>query len=272
MEYSERLQVAAEYVRAKITSVPKIAIILGSGLGDLAENLSDSVVIPYEEIPEFPVSTVHGHKSRLVIGKLGNKEVMCMQGRFHFYEGYDIRDVVFPIRMMKLLGIERLLVTNAAGGVNAEFEPGTLMLIRDHINFAGINPLMGKNMDDFGTRFPDMSFAYDPELIRISKDVAGELDIDIKEGVYVWMTGPSYETPAEIKMCSIIGGDAVGMSTVPEVIVANHQGMKVLGISFITNLAAGIQKTPLNHDEVIEITEKKKHVFQGLVSRIIEVI
>lgn len=270
MDYLKRLKQATEYVRSRIVNIPKIAIILGSGLGELADNLSDSVIIPYEDIPEFPTSTVQGHKSRLVIGKLKEKEVLCMQGRFHFYEGYDIQEVVFPIRMMRLLGIEQLIVTNAAGGVNSTFEPGTLMLIRDHINFAGINPLVGKNLEDFGTRFPDMSFAYDPDLINTSKEAAKNLALDIKEGVYVWMTGPSYETPAEIKMCSIIGGDAVGMSTVPEVIVANHQGMRVLGISFITNLAAGIQKTPLNHAEVIEITEKKKHVFQSLVSEIVD--
>lgn len=272
MNYLKRLEQATDYVRSHIADIPEIAIILGSGLGELAESLKDPVVIPYEEIPEFPISTVQGHKSRLVFGKLTGKQVFCMQGRFHFYEGYDIQEVVFPIRMMKLLGIEKLIVTNAAGGVNSDFEPGTLMLIRDHINFAGINPLVGKNLENFGTRFPDMSFAYDPDLINISKEVANQLGLDIKEGVYVWMTGPSYETPAEIKMCSIIGGDAVGMSTVPEVIVANHQGMKVLGISFITNLAAGIQKTPLNHAEVIEITEKKKHIFQALVSRIVEQI
>lgn len=269
MEYFEKLQLAADYIQSKISFTPRIGIVLGSGLGELAESLFDFTVIPYEEIPGFPISTVHGHKSRLVVGKLGDKEVLCMQGRFHFYEGYGIDEVVFPIRVMKLLGIERLIVTNAAGGVNSDFEPGTLMLIRDHINFAGINPLMGKNLDEFGTRFPDLSFAYSPELREMAKEVAEYMNLDVKEGVYVWMTGPSYETPAEIKMCSIIGGDAVGMSTVPEVIIANHQGMKVLGISFITNLAAGMQGTPLNHAEVIEITERKKYLFQSYVSEIV---
>lgn len=269
MQNFEKLKLAADYIQSKISCTPRIGIVLGSGLGELAESLSDFKVIPYEEIPGFPISTVHGHKSRLVVGKLGEKEVLCMQGRFHFYEGYGMDEVVFPIRVMKLLGIEKLIVTNAAGGVNSDFEPGTLMLIRDHINFAGINPLIGKNSDEFGPRFPDMSFAYSPELRGKAKEAADHMKLDVKEGVYVWMTGPSYETPAEIRMCSIIGGDAVGMSTVPEVVVANHQGMRVLGISFITNLAAGIQKTPLNHTEVIEITERKKHLFQSYVSEIV---
>ena len=220
-------------------------------------------------MPNFPISTVEGHEGRLVIGTLQGKTVVAMQGRFHYYEGYKMEEVTFPIRVMKLLGVKTLIVTNAAGAVNTSFKPGDLMIITDHINLSGNNPLIGKNLDLFGPRFPDMSNAYNKELRKIAKNVANSINIDIKEGVYAMMSGPTYETPAEIKMIRTLGGDAVGMSTVPEVIVANHCGMKVVGISCITNMAAGILEQPLNHEEVIETSNQVKNNFIKLMETLV---
>ncbi|MGP4040490.1 purine-nucleoside phosphorylase [Gracilibacillus sp. D59] len=261
---------ATTYLKDKIKTQPKIGLILGSGLGMLADEIENPTKIKYEEIPGFPVSTVEGHAGQLVIGNLQGVDVIAMQGRFHYYEGYGLDAVTFPVRVMKELGIDKLLVTNAAGGVNRSLEPGDLMLISDHINNTGQNPLIGENISEHGVRFPDMSTAYDRQLQQIAKQAAEKLNITLKEGVYVWNTGPSYETPAEIRMLETIGGDAVGMSTVPEVTVARHAGIKCVGISCISNMAAGILDQPLTHDEVIETTEKVRESFLQFVKQLIQ--
>jgi purine-nucleoside phosphorylase len=266
------IHTAATYIQGKTTIQPTIGLILGSGLGVLADEVQDAVKIPYNDIPEFPVSTVEGHAGQLVIGTIQDVPVIAMQGRFHFYEGYSLEKVTFPVRVMKELGIETIIVTNAAGGINESYNPGDLMLISDHINNFGTNPLIGPNDSELGVRFPDMSTAYCPKLRALAKDVASELNIAVQEGVYVGNTGPTYETPAEVRMLRVVGGDAVGMSTVPEVIVARHAGLRVLGISCISNMAAGILDQPLHHDEVIETTEKVKKQFLALVKEIVKQI
>ncbi len=270
MEYSDKIKESAEVIRSKMGESPKIGLILGSGLGILAEEIEDAVKIPYGELPHFPVSTVEGHKGQLVIGKLANKNVIAMQGRFHFYEGYALNEVTFPVRVMKELGVDKIIVTNAAGSVNTSFEPGDLMIIEDHINFMFNNPLIGPNNEQLGVRFPDMSSAYSKDLIAKAKEVGEKLNIPLKKGVYMGLTGPTYETPSEVKMLRLLGADAVGMSTVPEVVVANHGKMDVLGISCITNMAAGILPQPLSHDEVIETTNRVQETFLALVRNIIE--
>lgn len=271
MDYNQ-IQNAASFINDKLEQQPKIGLILGSGLGVLADDIENPVKIPYNEIPGFPVSTVEGHAGQLVCGQLSGVEVIAMQGRFHYYEGYSMDKVTFPIRVMKELGIEKLIVTNAAGGVNESFEPGDLMIITDHINNMGTNPLIGPNDSRFGVRFPDMSEAYSKNLRGIAKEVADKNKLTIKEGVYVGNPGPVYETPAEVRMIRTIGGDAVGMSTVPEVIVAKHSGLEVLGISCISNMAAGILDQPLSHEEVIETTEKVKSSFLLLVNEIVKML
>ena len=260
------------FIKTKINTKPEIGLILGSGLGDLADRIDNPIKIKYEDIPGFPISTVEGHEGQLVFGKLSGKNVVAMQGRFHFYEGYPIADVVFPVKVLIKLGIESLFVTNAAGGVNVEFQPGDLMIIDDHINLAGVNPLIGKNNEEDGARFPDMTNAYTPEYMEIAKKVSNDLGLNVKKGVYAWMTGPTYETPAEVRMVRTLGGDAVGMSTVPEVIIAKHQGIKVLGISCITNMAAGVLDEPLNHEDVVKTSKRVKSEFQNLIKNIIELI
>ncbi len=266
------IHTAATYIQGKTTIQPTIGLILGSGLGVLADEIQDAVKIPYNDIPEFPVSTVEGHAGQLVIGTIHDVPVIAMQGRFHFYEGYSLEKVTFPVRVMKELEIETIIVTNAAGGINESYNPGDLMLISDHINNFGTNPLIGPNDSELGVRFPDMSTAYCPKLRALAKDVASELNIAVQEGVYVGNTGPTYETPAEVRMLRVVGGDAVGMSTVPEVIVARHASLRVLGISCISNMAAGILDQPLHHDEVIETTEKVKKQFLALVKEIVKQI
>lgn len=261
---------ASEFLKEKFAKTPEIGLILGSGLGVLADEIEEPVKIPYQEIPGFPVSTVEGHAGQLVFGTLKGKTVVAMQGRFHFYEGYTLDKVTFPVRVMKALGVQNLIVTNAAGGINEEFKAGDLMIITDHINNMGTNPLIGPNESALGVRFPDMSEAYDKNLRQLAKEVATDLNINVQEGVYVANTGPCYETPAEVRMLRVLGGDAVGMSTVPEVIVAKHSGLKVLGISCISNMAAGILDQPLTHDEVIETTEMVKANFLSLVKTIVE--
>jgi purine-nucleoside phosphorylase len=265
-----KINEAKDYIQKQIDYTPEIGLILGSGLGVMGEEVENKIIINYSDIPNFPVSTVEGHKSRFIFGTLNNKKVAVMQGRFHFYEGYKMQEVVFPVWVMKALGISKLIVTNAAGGVNESFTPGDLMLINDHINFAGTNPLMGQNIEEFGPRFPDMSNAYNKDFLAIAKKCAENNDISIQEGAYMMFTGPNYETPAEIRMSRVLGGDAVGMSTVPEVMAANHSGMKVLGISCITNMAAGILDQPLNHHEVMDTAEKVKTKFITLVKEIIK--
>ena len=263
------LKEAAEFIRGRLSGKPEIGLILGSGLGVLADLIEQPLTIPYGEIPHFPVSTVAGHAGELVIGTIAGRPVIMMKGRFHLSEGYEEAQVTFPVRVMKLLGIEKLIVTNAAGGVNRSFQPGDLMMITDHINLMGRSPLVGPNLDEFGPRFPDMTEAYSRALRKVLKDTADELGIQLQEGVYAAMLGPAYETPAEIRMLQTIGADAVGMSTVPEVIVARHAGIEVLGISCITNMAAGILDQPLRHDEVVETAERVKEQFLKLVLNVI---
>ena len=265
----EKVNEAASYILKVSGQKPALGLILGSGLGVLAEEIENPTIIPYSDIPHFPVSTVEGHAGQLVVGTLAGKTVAAMQGRFHYYEGYSMQEVTFPVRVMKAMGISHVLVTNAAGGVNESFKPGDLMIITDHINYMGAHPLIGPNHSEFGPRFPDMTSAYTKELVQLAEEVASKQNIAIQKGVYIGFTGPTYETPAEVRMARILGGDAVGMSTVPEVIVAAHGGMKVLGISCITNMAAGILDQPLAHDEVIETTEKVKSTFLTLVKTIV---
>ena len=270
MDLLTRILEAKEYIKARSNYTPTIGLILGSGLGSLADSIENPEFFSYSDIPGFPVSTVEGHKGRLVIGNLQGKTVIAMDGRFHYYEGYNMAEVTIAVRVMKLLGIETLIVTNAAGAVNTSFTPGDLMIITDHINFSGSNPLIGKNLEEFGPRFPDMSTAYNPDLRAIAINSASALGIDIKQGVYMMMSGPTYETPAEIRMARVLGADAVGMSTVPEVIIANHCDIKVLGISCLTNMAAGILDKPLDHSEVIETSNMAKNNFIKLMNEIIK--
>ncbi len=251
---------------------PKIAIILGSGLGPLTSQVKIDVEIPYKSIPHFPVSTAPGHIGRLIFGKLVDKDVILLDGRFHFYEGYDGHDIAVVLRSLKMLGISYLLQTNAAGGINKSFKAGDFMLITDHINLSGTNPLIGKNNSDFGPRFPDMSECYDPVLQQNARKAAQELGIDLKEGVYIWFMGPSYETPAEIRMARVLGADAVGMSTVPETILAVHAGLKVLAISVISNMAAGVTDEKLDENEVLVTANARRHLFAELMLRIISKI
>lgn len=264
---------ADEYAH-KIQSIigisPKIGIVLGSGLGDLGEKIENPVSIDYSALEGFPVSTAPGHKGRFIAGKLAGKDVICMQGRLHFYEGHDMADILLPIRVMRRLGAETLILTNAAGGINKTFSVGDIMLIEDHINFMGRNPLVGQNDDAFGCRFPDMSYAYNPDLRALAEQCAAASGVDICKGVYLACSGPSYETPAEIRAFRTLGADAVGMSTVPEVIAANHCGMRVLAFSLISNMAAGILPQPLTEEEVLEAGRRKGAEMQKLICEIIK--
>lgn len=266
----KKLDRTAHYLKNKVGFIPEIAVILGSGLGKLADYIDGSIEIPYEEIPDFPSTTVAGHEGKLIFGTIKNRKVVAMKGRFHYYEGNDMDAVVFPVRVFKRMGIENIIITNAAGGVNAEFTPGDLMLITDHISFFCENPLRGENIDELGPRFPDMSAVYDRALRKAALESARKLGIDLKEGIYSYCKGPSYESPSEIKALRQMGADAVGMSTVPEAIVARHMGMRVLGISCITNMAAGVLDQPLNHEEVMGTGKQAEQKFSGLVSDIIE--
>lgn len=246
----EKINQTADFLRSKVGEMPRIAIILGTGLGSLVDEIKDAQYIPYSEIPNFPISTVEGHSGNLIFGTLGGKRVMAMQGRFHYYEGYDMKQVTFPVRVMKALGVETLFVSNAAGGMNKEFVVGDVMIITDHINLFPENPLRGKNYNELGPRFPAMTEPYNKAMIALADSIAAEKQMRIMHGVYVGTTGPTFETPAEYEYFRIIGGDAVGMSTVPEVIVANHAGMKVFGVSVITDLGGkDITEVP-SHEEV----------------------
>lgn len=266
----KKLNNTVEYLKKEIGQIPEIAIILGSGLGNLANRIEDKLEISYDNIPNFPKTTVVGHEGKLIFGTLSNRRVVAMKGRFHYYEGNSMNDVVYPIRVFKLLGIENLIVTNAAGGVNTSFTPGDLMLITDHLSFFCENPLRGENFDNFGPRFPDMSIAYDRHLREIAVSAAQNLGIELKTGIYAYCKGPSFESPAEIRALRAMGADAVGMSTVPETITARHMGMRVLGISCITNMAAGILDQPLNHEEVMETGKRVGEKFTSLVSGIVK--
>jgi purine-nucleoside phosphorylase len=255
----EQIDRIADYIRSKTSYHPQLGIVLGSGLGALAASVESATIIHSKEIPEWPVSTVEGHQGHLVLGRLEGKEVIVMQGRVHYYEGYSIHQVALPVRVLQRLGIEILIVTNAAGAVNPDFTPGELMLITDHINLigmAGLNPLRGPNIDEIGTRFPDMSQAYDPGLMQLARKVATDENISVQEGVYICLAGPSFETPADLRFLRIIGADAVGMSTVPEVITARHGGTRVLGISGISNKANLDGETVTSHEEVLAAGEK----------------
>jgi purine-nucleoside phosphorylase len=267
-EYT-RAERAVRFILSKTKLQPQIVLVLGSGLGAFADELTEAMRIPYEKIPGFPRSTAIGHAGRLVIGKSGNVAVAAMQGRVHFYEGYSVQQVVFPMRVFGRMGIRSAILTNAAGGINLEFKPGALVVIRDHINLQGVNPLIGPNDDRFGPRFPDMTTAYWQPYRETALAEARRLGIEVAEGVYAALSGPSYETPAEIHYLRTMGADLVGMSTVPEVIVARHMGIRVLGISCVTNLAAGILDQPINHIEVLETGERVKAQFIALLRAVL---
>ena len=269
MDEMKRIDEAAAKVLA-VCGKADIGVILGSGLGDYAEALEDAVKLPYSEIPGFPRSTVAGHAGMWCCGTLHGKRVVMMQGRFHYYEGYGMKDVTLPVRVMQKIGVKTLIVTNAAGGVNLGYHPGELMVIGDMFSMTAQNPLIGPNLDAFGPRFPDMSCAFDKELRALAHECANEQGFALREGVYAQMTGPTYETPAEIRMLRTLGADAVGMSTVPEVVVARHGGMRVLGVSCITNMAAGILDQPLNHAEVTETANRVKGQFRALLDAVVE--
>jgi purine-nucleoside phosphorylase len=266
---SAKTQEAKKYIQTKISFQPEVGLILGSGLGVLADLIENAVSISYVQIPHFPISTVEGHAGELIAGQIRGKNVIMMKGRFHLYEGYEMDKVSFPVRVMKALGVKNLLVTNAAGGINTDYQPGDLMLIQDHINMTARNPLIGPNESDLGVRFPDMSEAYSSRLRTLAKKIGSEQGIPLQEGVYAGLLGPTYETPAEIRMLRTLGADAVGMSTVGEVIVARHAGIEVLGISCISNMASGILKQPLSHEEVMETTERVKDKFLKLILAIL---
>lgn len=268
----EKIKETAEYIRSQMTTQPHIGIILGTGLGNLAMQITDRQEIPYQSIPNFPVSTVEGHSGKLIIGKLGGVDVLAMQGRFHYYEGYNMKEVTFPVRVMHAVGIDTLFVSNASGGVNPDFEIGDLMIITDHINVFPEHPLRGKNYNELGPRFPDMSEAYDKQLIAKAKQIASANNIRVVEGVYVGTQGPTFETPAEYRYFRAIGGDAVGMSTVPEVIVANHAGMRVFGMSIITDLGVPGKIVEVSHEEVQEIGNRAQPLMTLIMTRLIQQI
>ncbi|MDV2884197.1 purine-nucleoside phosphorylase [Alkalihalophilus pseudofirmus] len=268
----EKIKQSATYLEGKIETKPQIGLILGSGLGELADEIEDAVKIPYSDIPNFPVSTVEGHAGQLVIGKLHGKDVVAMQGRFHYYEGYTMQEVTFPVRVMKQIGVELMVVTNACGGMNKNFEPGDLMIITDQLNFTGDNPLIGANFEELGPRFPDMSSAYTTEYVEFVEKTANNLDIKVQKGVYAGVTGPTYMSGAELVMLRNLGGDVVGMSTVPEVIVASHASMKVIGISCITDMAIGEELQGITHEEVVEVANRTKPKFIKLVKEIVSTV
>ncbi len=267
--YNNMLE-TVEYLTRTANSHAKIGIILGSGLGGLVDKMEEKLEVDYMDIPNFPVSTVEGHEGKLVFGKISGVEIIAMQGRFHFYEGYSMQEIVYPIYVMRQLGLEKLIISNAAGGINRGFKAGTLMIIEDHINMFGTNPLIGRNDERFGPRFPDMTEVYKRSLIDIARQTATELGIDYEQGIYIGTTGPSYETAAEIRAFSVLGADAVGMSTVPEAIVANYLGIDVLGISCITNMATGLADTMHSHEEVVKTAKKVEENFCNWVENIVE--
>ena len=268
----KKIQEATAYIQSIVSTQPRLGIVLGSGLGSFTKELNIEKEIPYSDIPHFPVSTVKGHNSKLIFGELSGKNVVVMAGRFHYYEGYDAQDVVFPIRVMRMLGIEQLLLSNAAGGTNPDFKVGDLMIITDHISQFHINPLIGKNIEELGTRFPDMSEAYSKALVAKAKTIAGAAGYDIKTGVYIGVTGPTFETRAEYKMVHILGADAVGMSTVQEVIAAVHMGLPVFAISVITDLGIREEENVITHEEVLqaarEAEPKLTHIFKEMIAQL----
>lgn len=269
MSYYDEVKEAADAIRSRVPEVPRIGIVLGSGLGDFAGSLGDAVSVPYDQLPHWPASKVIGHEGRLVVGTAKGRTIAALAGRCHAYEERDLRKVTFAVRVLGLLGVETVILTNAAGGVNTGFTRGALMVIDDHINLIGTNPLVGENEDRFGVRFPDMTHVYSEELRAIADQAGAAIGLTLPHGVYAGLLGPSYETPAEIRYLRTIGADAVGMSTVPEAIVARHMGMDVLGISCISNMAAGVLPQPLDHDEVMETTRRVREQFIGLLEGVI---
>lgn len=269
MDLYARIMEAVGFIKKSCPLVPRVGVVLGSGLGKFADSIGSAIALAYADIPHFKAAGVAGHAGRLVLGKVGPVSVAVLKGRIHYYEGHDIGDVVFPVRVLAKLGIQSLLLTNAAGGINPEFRPGDLMVIRDHINMMGINPLRGVNDERLGPRFPDMSAAYDPAFQEFIAAALGEIGRPVRRGIYLALNGPSYETPAEIRMFAALGADAVGMSTVPEAICARHMGLRVAGISCITNLAAGLSAQPLSHQEVTETGERVKNDFIRLLNLVI---
>jgi purine-nucleoside phosphorylase len=269
MDLYERIKQAADFIKERRPLVPRVAVVLGSGLGEFADAVAEPTVIPYADIPHFKTAGVAGHAGRMVLGRIGPLPVAVLQGRVHYYEGHEIDDVVFPVRVLAGLGAQSVLLTNAAGGINRNFRPGDLMVIRDHINLTGVNPLRGRNDERLGPRFPDMSAAWDPAFQEIIAAALAEIGRPPLRGVYVGLSGPSYETPAEIRMLAALGADAVGMSTVAEAIAARHAGLRLAGISCITNLAAGISDRPLDHREVTETGGRVKDDFIRLLDRVI---
>src|SRR5829696_1097507 len=268
----ERAEHATRVIRARISIDPRIAIVLGSGLGGFADDFEEPEAIPYEEIPGFVRSTAEGHAGRLVVGRVDSVPVVAMQGRVHYYEGYSFEEVTFPIRTFKLLGIKTLILTNAAGGINVQLTQGALMVLSDHLNMMGDNPLRGRNDERFGPRFPDMTAVYSRDLQELVVEEANEIGVEVRRGIYGALSGPSYETPAEIHLLRNLGADAVGMSTVPEAIVARHMGLEVLGISCITNMAAGIGDEPINHEEVMATGDRVRDTFAQLLRRVVGAI
>lgn len=271
MNYSAQIREAVAYLKERVTRMPQVGMILGSGLGDYADTLEEAVKIPYSEIPNFPRPTVSGHSGALIFGRKDGKEVVAMQGRVHYYEGLTARQITLPVRVMAALGVKTLVLTNACGGVNLSFHPGDLMLISDHINFCGADPLIGENLDEFGPRFPDISDLYTRSLREAVKEKAAEAGISLQEGVYLMYSGPNYETPAEIRAFRVLGADTVGMSTVPEALAAGHSGMQVLGISCITNMAAGVLPQKLSHQEVVETADRVRNTFTKLLDLVLTV-
>jgi purine-nucleoside phosphorylase len=270
ISFYDRATEAARFIKAQMSHrQPRVAVVLGSGLGGVADAVENAIAVPYGNIPYFPVSTVEGHAGCLIIGSLGGVDVLLMKGRFHYYEGYSMQEVTLPVRVFSLLGIHSLILTNAAGGAAKHLSPGTLMIINDHINLMGDNPLYGINEDRFGPRFPDMTNIYTPAYRAIAKEAAQELDLHLAEGVYLGLRGPSYETPAEVRMLANLGGDALGMSTVPEAIVARHSGMKILAFSCITNFAAGMSGEEIHHGEVMDVGNRAGNQLAELILRII---
>ncbi len=269
MELIEQVRDGAAYIEEKISVKPRLGIVLGSGLGALGDRVEDPVALSYGEIPHFHSSTVQGHSGRLVTGVLQGCPVMVLQGRLHYYEGLSMDEVVFPVRCMRMLGVNSLIVTNAAGSLNPDYRPGDLMLIRDHIKMVTDSPLRGANIGEFGPRFNDMSEPYSKEIRDLARNCGARLNISLKEGVYCYMPGPSYETASEVRMLGLLGGHAVGMSTVPEVITAVHSGMKVLGLSCITNMGTGILDQPLHHEEIIRVGEQVRKTFIALIESIV---
>lgn len=265
----EQVLISAQYLQRQNIKPSKIAVILGSGLGDFADSLTDIKTIPYSDIPEFPRSTVEGHLGQFVSGQVGGVPILVLQGRFHFYEGKSLQDVTYPVRVLKKLGVQTIIVSNAAGSLNKNFEPGSMMLIKDHLNLIGDNPLRGKNWEGWGPRFPNMSQAYNPKLRELALQTANALNISLHQGVYAAISGPSYETPAEVRMLQILGADAVGMSTVPEVIVAYHQGMKIVGLSCLANYAPSVGHYEVNHEDVLKVMNLISETFSRFLQEFI---